>query len=115
MSVSSGKCDRTEKVLPGFAKPCHLCLPKCEKVLPTDLSRRYPDEYNVKLSTWLKYKDMELEQGKWTSKMTEHHGARAELIGEIMDKYQDWAFHRYGSCMRPAPCVPLTGACLRRP
>ena len=49
---------------------------------------------NDKPATWLKYKDIELEKGKWTNKMTEHHGTRAELIDEIMDKYQDWAFHR---------------------
>ena len=55
---------------------------------------------------------MELEQGKWTNKMTEHHGTRAELIGEIMDKYQGWTFHKNSSCMRPAPCLPLTSACL---
>ena len=27
--------------------------------------------------------------------MTEHHGTRAELIDEIMDKCQDWAFRRW--------------------
>ena len=96
-------------------EPYHLCLPKREKVLPTDSSRQCPDEYNDKPAIWLKYKDMELEQGKWTSKMIEHHGTRAELIDEIIYKYQDWAFHRYGSCMRPAPCLSLTTACLRRP
>ena len=82
------------KFLPDFAAPCRLCLPKREKVLPTDRSRRCPDEYNDKPATWLKYKDIELEKGKWTNKMTEHHGTRAELIDEIMDKYPDWAFHR---------------------
>ena len=83
------------KFLPGFAEPFRFCPPKREKVLPTDRSRRCPDEYNDKPATWLKYKDIELEKGKWTNKMTEHQGGtRAELIDEIMDKYQDWAFHR---------------------
>ena len=81
-------------VLPDFAEPCRVCLPKREKVLPTDRSRRCPDEYNDKPATWLKYQDIELEKGKWTNKMTEHHGTRAELIDEIMNKYQDWSFHR---------------------
>ena len=95
MSASSGKCDRTETFFPTLQHPATCASRSARKVLPTDPSRRCPGEYNDKPATWLKYEDVELEQGKWTNKMTEHHGTRAELIGEIMNKYQDWSFHRY--------------------
>jgi len=45
--------------------------------------------------TWMRYKDIVLQDGKTTNKLTEHHGTRAELVDYIRENAAAWSFHRW--------------------
>ena len=46
-------------------------------------------------ATWMRYKDIELQNGKTTNKLVEHYGTRAELLEYIREKATEWSFHRW--------------------
>jgi len=79
--------------LPQDVRPCPTCAPKRAKLLPAR-DQRCKDELDGN-ATWMRYKDIVLEDGKTANKLTEHHGTRAELVDYIKENAAEWSFHRW--------------------
>jgi hypothetical protein len=79
---------------PRDVEPCRACGPKRARLLQAPGQRQCADEMNDKPVTWKKYKDLELEEGKFTNKLVEHVGTRRELCEQIERTAQEWSFHR---------------------
>ena len=79
--------------LPQDVRPCKKCAPKRAQLLPAR-DQRCKDELDGN-ATWMRYKDIVLEDGKTANKLTEHHGTRAELVDYIKENAAEWSFHRW--------------------
>jgi len=79
--------------LPEGVEPCEVCAPVRAKLLPAR-QQRCKDEMDGNV-TWMRYKDIVLQDGKTTNKLTEHHGTRAELVDYIRENAAAWSFHRW--------------------
>ena len=80
---------------PRDALPCEQCGPKRRKLLQAPGEKKCADEHNDEPAMWRKYKEIELEEGKFTNKLVEHHGTRRELLEQIERTAQEWSFHRF--------------------
>jgi hypothetical protein len=87
--------DLTGEHLPDGADPCTECRPQREKLLPPTAAKRCKDESNDTVVAWNKYKDVDIGGGKVSNKLVKHHGTRAELVQQIEETAQEWAFHRW--------------------
>ena len=94
---------------PRQVPPCSRCAPKRARLLQAPGESQCPDEHNDAPVTWRKYKDIELEPGKTTNKLVEHHGTRRELLTQIENTAQEWSFHRQGKAARSCAvsCLPV--------
>ena len=85
----------TGEHLPDGAVPCARCKPKRDRLMPPTPELRCKDESNQKPAKWMKYKDIDIGDGKTSNKLVEHHGTRAELMAQIERQAQEWSFHRW--------------------